>query len=292
MHFGCQLVDTEEMAGVNQLSLDIHNAKQYSMETVQALESGGYSHKDQTGTTWVDWAADVENAKREKISIPPNFILPSPKNPKFDLVEITVTNSQTISGLRLLTGMGYKTLALNFANATTAGGGFIGGSRAQEETLCRQSALFATLIGDDMYTWHRENDKWAEGSDWAILSPNVPFYREEFSETLPSTWLGDVLTCAAPKAGRVGEDVATALMESRIRRVFEIAAAYEYTALVLGAWGCGAFHNDPTAIAKIFRKNITDPRFAGRFAHIHFCITDWSPNRRFLGPFRDVLCVP
>jgi uncharacterized protein (TIGR02452 family) len=37
------------------------------------------------------------------------------------------------------------------ANGVQPGGGFLGGARAQEEVLCRSSALWHTLIGDPMY---------------------------------------------------------------------------------------------------------------------------------------------
>jgi uncharacterized protein (TIGR02452 family) len=76
------------------------------------------------------------------------------------------------------------------------------------------------------------------------------------------------------------------LLQSRIRRVLTIAAVFGYEALVLGAWGCGAFGNDPYRTAEDFREAIkTD--FRGQFSEIVFAITDWSPERRFLGPFRD-----
>jgi uncharacterized protein (TIGR02452 family) len=56
---------------------------------------------------------------------------------------------------------------------------------------------------------------------------------------------------------------------------------------VLGAWGCGAFGNDPNRTAVDFREALEN-EFRGAFFDIVFAITDWSPKRRFLGPFRDV----
>ncbi|WP_145385879.1 TIGR02452 family protein [Stieleria neptunia] len=69
--------------------------------------------------------------------------------------------------------------------------------------------------------------------------------------------------------------------------MFAIAAAYGYRSLVLGAWGCGAFENDPKRTAQDFRDAL-ESDFAGHFSTVVFAITDWSPERRFLGPFRDV----
>jgi len=60
--------------------------------------------------------------------------------------------------------------------------------------------------------------------------------------------------------------------------------------LVLGAWGCGAFGNDPLTTARSFRAALEGP-FRNAFRHIFFAIADWSPERRFLGPFRDVFAA-
>ena len=74
--------------------------------------------------------------------------------------------------------MQYRTLPLNFASGVNPGGGFLVGARAQEETLCRSSALFATLEGDPMYLApHERSDDAA--SDSAILSPDVRFFRDD-----------------------------------------------------------------------------------------------------------------
>jgi len=69
--------------------------------------------------------------------------------------------------------------------------------------------------------------------------------------------------------------------------VLAIAQAYEYTTLVLGAWGYGAFGNDPARTALDFHDALAN-EFSGSFSEVVFAITDWSPERRFLGPFRDV----
>lgn len=67
--------------------------------------------------------------------------------------------------------------------------------------------------------------------------------------------------------------------------MLEAARAYGYSALVLGAWGCGAFGNDPERTANDFRLHLDE--VSGSFEHVVFAITDWSDNRRFLGPFVD-----
>ena len=55
---------------------------------------------------------------------------------------------------------------------------------------------------------------------------------------------------------------------------------------MLGAWGCGAFGNDAERTAGDFRRAL-EGEFDGAFSDVVFAVTDWSPERRFLGPFRD-----
>ena len=69
-----------------------------------------------------------------------------------------------------------------------------------------------------------------------------------------------------------------------------IAPAYGYATLVLGAWGCGAFGNDPRRTAADFRLALEND-YGGAFSEVVFAITDWSPERKFLGPFRDVFAA-
>jgi hypothetical protein len=46
------------------------------------------------------------------------------------------------------------------------------------------------------------------------------------------------------------------------------------------------FDNDPQRTATDFRSAL-EKDFRGAFSEVVFAITDWSPERRFLGPFRD-----
>ena len=52
------------------------------------------------------------------------------------------------------------------------------------------------------------------------------------------------------------------MLQKRIVRVLSIARAYGYTELILGAWGCGAFGNDPRRTASDFRRAL-EGEFAG-----------------------------
>ena len=127
----------------------------------------------------------------------------------------------------------------------------------------------------------------ADSSDWVIYSPDVPVIRHDDGTPLERHWYLSVLTCAAPYAPVVGLQLAGDLLQKRIMRVLSVAESLGYEHLVLGAWGCGAFGNSTERTARDFRNALKN-QFAGAFSEIVFAITDWSPERRFLGPFRDI----
>jgi uncharacterized protein (TIGR02452 family) len=166
------------------------------------------------------------------------------------------------------------------------GGGFLGGARAQEEAICRSSALYHTLVGDPMYEEHSKRPRPA-ATDWTIYSPDVPIFRSDDGTELENPWLLSFITCAAPYAPAIGQPEAGDLLQRRIHRALAIARAYRYSALILGAWGCGAFGNDTHRTAADFRQALEN-EFSGAFSDVVFAIADWSPERKFLGPFRKV----
>jgi uncharacterized protein (TIGR02452 family) len=249
-------------------------------EAVAAIRSGTYVAG--SGRT-VDWAELVADALAAKVSIPPDAPLPEASPARHATTRVQVVNDTTFAAAQALIDAGQRPLALNFANGEMPGGGFLVGARAQEEALCRSSALYATLEGDPMYAYHRPRPL-PDSTDWAILSPRVPVFRGDDGVALEAPWLLDFLTCAAPYAPRVGLVASGDLLQVRIHRVLAIASAYGYDALVLGAWGCGAFENDPVRTAEDFHDALTGP-FAGHFGEVVFAIADYGEERRILRPF-------
>lgn len=249
---------------------------------MEAARNGFYVSGDGRKVTWRNL---VQAAVAAKISIPPDAALPEEPHPVFPETEVQIANETTLgAGLRLHK-QGLSPLALNFANGIHPGGGFLSGARAQEETICRLSALYVTLLGDPMYESHRKR-LLPDSTDWAILSPKVPVFRSDDGKELDEPWLLNFITCAAPYAPRIGQPTAGDLLKKRIHRVLAIARAYGYQDLVLGAWGCGAFENDPWRAARDFRHAL-ECEFAGAFHSVVFAIADWSPERKYLQPFRD-----
>jgi uncharacterized protein (TIGR02452 family) len=278
------VVDSDELAALRRRELEIthERARSLGVSALAAIREGRFVADD---GQLVDWKADVDKAVASKVSLPPDARLPATPRARFPETQVVVANETTLVAARRLHDAGIRPLSLNFANGVAPGGGVLTGARAQEEVLCRSSALLATLEGDPMYDAHRQGASY-ESSDWVILSLDVPVFRRDDGQSLAQPWSTSFVSCAAPYAPRVGQPRSGDLLERRIRRLLAVAHAHAFDTLVLGAWGCGAFGNDPVRTARDFRAALEDD-FDGAFRQVTFAITDWSPERRFLGPFRD-----
>ena len=260
-----------------------------SIDTQQVMLSEKYTVKGRL----VDLSDLIKNANQHKYSISPEMNLPKPTHRVcFNFMTVQVRNETTLMTARDVTRdmvkEGKRPLVLNFANGTEVGGGFLRGSGAQEETLCYASTLYSTLVGDPFYRYNLEHASTAS-TDYAILSRAIVFKDDRYT-AIEKPWIMDVLTVAAPiahiKWGGVSQSVSATLMDQRIARVLDIAIAYGYTDLILGAWGCGAFGNDPNVISRLFEKHLKQRR--QYFETVYFTIADWSIERRFLGAFAEI----
>ena len=199
---------------------------------------------------------------------------------------IEVTNETTLSAHKRHLAKGLKAVSLNFASATQPGGGFLGGARAQEEYLCRSSALFVTIKDSPMYEYHRDN--WTPFySDAMIYSGDVPVFRDDQHDLLATPYLASFITSAAPLAKKVPPHEHPKLPNvifHRIVKILSVAKSKGHDSLILGAWGCGAFGNDGHVVSELFHRAITI-EFAGSFKEVTFAIVDTSPEQRFIGPF-------
>jgi uncharacterized protein (TIGR02452 family) len=269
--------------------IDRELAARMGLEAVEIAEAGEYAAPSGARVDIRDAVARARASTREH---PPDADLPATTpGPHPTLVE--VTRESTLAALRRLLDAGRRAAALNFASALAPGGGFLGGAVAPEESLCRSSALFACLRDRRMYAYHREHGDDLY-TDWAIHSPDVPVFRGDDHRLLERPYLGSFVTCAAPNATALRRFDPRRLPEiepafrSRIARVLAIGAVHGHDALVLGAWGCGAFGCDPDRVARLFREALGGP-FRGTFAHVVFAIAETKPDGRCSGPFEREL---
>lgn len=202
---------------------------------------------------------------------------------------ISVTNESTFNCVRrLLKEENDNVLCLNFASARNPGGGFLGGSQAQEESIARASGLYPTLTKCEAYYLTNRNMKSCFYSDYMIYSPDVPIFKDEYGKCIETFKKVSVITAPAVNTGvvknREPERMAEIeiVMKRRISKVLAISAKHNYKVLVLGAWGCGVFQNDPNQIAKYF-KEVINEKYKGQFEKIVFAI--YARNERFITPF-------
>jgi uncharacterized protein (TIGR02452 family) len=212
--------------------------------------------------------------------------------PRTHETTIVVTEETTAAAARRL---GDDVALLNFASARNVGGGFLNGARAQEEDLCRKSALYPCIERARAYYDANRREPSALYTDHMIWSPHVPFFRDEDLALVSNPTVAAVLTAPAPNAGALRKDDERRLLREtfvrRIDRALTVFAKHGHTRIVLGAWGCGAFGLDPEMMAGIFREALLGT-YRGVFDEIVFAITDWSPDERFIGPFRRAFSDP
>ena len=180
---------------------------------------------------------------------------------------------------------------LNFANAFHAGGGVTKGSSAQEESLCRTSTLYPLLyrrtLRDSFYAHHFELDT-PKASDSLIYTEGVVICKtdEDLPKRMPKEdWVTvDVITMAAPDlrdksnmhAALIGNGTYMNNAElfgyhvKRAMHMLTVAAHKEVDILVLGAFGCGAFQNDPEVVARAYRTALDE--FPKVFKKIEFAV--------------------
>lgn len=195
---------------------------------------------------------------------------------------VEVTGESSLEAAHRLHGSGGGPVAvLNFASARNPGGGFLNGAQAQEEALCRASALYVCLLEQRGFYDHHRAHRDPFYSDRVIHAPAVPVFRDDRGNLLGDAYAPGFLTSPAPNAGVVRRtaperaDALPAALAARAERVLETAAACGYRRLVLGAWGCGVFQNDPAQVAEAFRAALgAGGRFAGYFDHVVFGVLD------------------
>lgn len=185
-------------------------------------------------------------------------------------VKVIVSSKKSFQAARdhAVGGSKRKICVLNFACATKAGGGVSAGAVTQEEDLCRCSNLYPVLCKAELQTEYYQMHRGRNSSfytDTCIYTPDIQVLRDDIhpKKLLPSEkrFSVDVITCAAPNVSQVlrrnqkiDRKKLKRLWEGRTMQILQVAADQGVDVLVLGAFGCGAFGNDPAVVAKAFAK--------------------------------------
>lgn len=163
-------------------------------------------------------------------------------------------NTDSVSALKISASK--NKAVLNFASYKTPGGRFLDGSTSQEEMLCHSSFLYNVLRAfPQYYSWNNLHKNRAMYRNRAVFTPGVVFDEE--------TVCG-VITCAAPniKAGRkycnVNDAENLRVLEGRLEFIRDIAEENDIKTLIIGAFGCGVFGQNPEDVCDAIKKAFSE----------------------------------
>lgn len=265
--------------------------KAMAKETLEIMAQGYYVTKEGKQIPIKD---AMENSVRRSILIPPtageSILEKYHSDTSCMEPETKVDNIATVGAVRMLVAEGKTDIGvLNFASAKNPGGGFLNGANAQEESLAVSSTLYPTLTAHETYYLENRAHQSMMYLDYAIYSPDVVFFRDERFQLTQTPVSASVLTLPAVNMGQVvlkGEDVQQAkrVMRRRMKLALAIFAEQGAKHLVLGAYGCGVFRNDPKEVAAWW-KEILKGGMGQHFDSVFHAVLDHSKGKNCIEAF-------
>lgn len=191
--------------------------------------------------------------------------------PTFE-TEYLVVNQDSLDMAVEFCNDGLEPMVLNMASDYKPGGGVRSGKSAQEECIFRRTNAFMT---------HPE-DWYPLESNQVIYSPEVKVIKDSDYELMDDDDHVTVSMIAVPairqpdlKYGTTYHDEDRYLMTSKIESIFKIALMMGRDSLVLGALGCGAFHNPPNEVSQIFKSMLNCyGKYFKRIGFAILCVKD------------------
>ncbi len=168
------------------------------------------------------------------------------------------------------------------ASSTKPGGGVWTGAKAQEEDIFRRSSLCS--ITDDLKTLYPlyNSNKGIYISDAEVLKDTEENgYQDLKKSFIFSAFIIPAQNLSNPKVEFSYKDTL-----NRIDTILSSALFYHHENLILGAFGCGVFKNDPTIIASIFKK-LLDTKFKNVFDNVIFAVLSKNDNNYKI--FKEIL---
>ncbi len=207
--------------------------------------------------------------------------------PSVGKTDIEVINDDCLAvGIRLKTE-GYNPAVLNMASRSNPGGGVINGAGAQEETLFRRTNLFKSLYQfasfAGKYGIPQSSHQYPLDRNFGgIYTPDATIFRESEKQGY-KLMANPVQMSFITVAGMNRPDIDRNNMiapyhiepvKNKISTILRIGLQHGHDSLVLGALGCGAFHNPPRHVARLFHEVFEEPEFANKFKLLVFAILD------------------
>ncbi|MGK0390669.1 MAG: hypothetical protein ACI94Y_003429 [Maribacter sp.] len=260
-----------------------------AQETLAILQKGYYKNKEGKEISISKWQ---KAAEKGTILYTPDILLELIEQPleSKDIETIYKVNDlTTLDSARQECQDSEKLIYLNFASARNPGGGFLKGSEAQEESIARATGLYPCQLKSEKYYKTNRRHKSCLYTDHIIYSPLVPIIKDEKGEPMDEAIRASIITAPAVNTGVVLrnepdniENIAP-FMKRRIDMILAICQKGGYDTLILGAWGCGVFQNDPAVIASMFKEKL-EGKYKNQFKKVVFSI--YAREERFIKPFR------
>ncbi|MCI1700147.1 TIGR02452 family protein [Liquorilactobacillus nagelii] len=221
----------------------------------------------------------------------------APIKPRFQQkTRIFVENENLLQRLKKISGA--KTVGiLNFASPIDIGGNFKQGINAQEQTICRNSYLYPELctFRREYYYYNQQHENHGFYTRRMIVSYQVKFLRDETEKQyLKPARSVDVISMAAPDISLMRREKYQPTIEQiqsefkwRITQFLRQFSILGDNDLILGAFGCGSFQNDPQLVAGVFKDVLQSTEFATAFKNIYFSITDLKQTEVFATALAD-----
>lgn len=281
------------MSVVNYLKNQSYVSHPVSRETIKVMNNGFYTNsKDEVKSIQESLQKSIENCLLFK----PDFEYKHPETKVGEgVIEVVAEDIISCSYRLVVTEKRSNCVILNFANGVHPGGGWAHYAMAQEECIMRASGGYASMIAkQEFYQSNSHNS--ALSTDSLIYSPDVPFFRNSKNKFLEEPFSISMITSPAVIAAacHLSQKKIREIMEKRCRKIIQCAINQKDKVIALGAFGCGAFRNDPNVIAGIFKQILIDEDYKSYFDYIVFPIPEYHGNVRSfnIDPFSKILNVP
>jgi uncharacterized protein (TIGR02452 family) len=259
-----------------------------ALNTLKILQDEGI--KDKNGNILQDsLKKSISNTK----IYPPNY--------QYNITKTRLKHGEIILTRESIVQMAYRICALenkskvailNFASGLKPGGGFLKGSGAQEETICRASGFFPIIFyQDELFNYHHQVENYF--SDALLFAPEVPFIFKSEIERADPFFICSIISSAAVCYKKLDQNNETKkkakeIMKERIRKIIYLAIEQDIEILALGAFGCGNYLNDAQDITTNFKELLIAENLNDYFEQIIFPIFPHK-NHDFIGYFSKTL---
>jgi len=280
-----------EALGFRELRADIFR------QTVEIVKAGGYVLNGKK------IAVDNSEITKKTVFFDVQFSLGA--SAQTTATRFSVIEADCLETAELLQKAGFSPCVLNMASRRNPGGGVLTGAGAQEENIFRRSNMLASLYQYADYAAQYGIAKNAkqyplDRNFGGIYSPDVTVFRSSERtgyRLLNAPYQVAVVSVAAmnrPDLVQVDgryriADHHIEPTKEKMRTILRIAGKYDHNALVLSAFGCGAFCNPPEHIALLFREVFAESEFKNRFPLTVFAIIDDHNSRKEHNPQGNIL---